>query len=273
MQLRHRAALNGVELDEIDSRVIIQGIECGGPKSTQSAISLFGANGQRFAVNQRDNMDVKVKFGLLIRKTDMAARAALLDQVNNWAALAQKEYGGAWLTVNYKDNRRLHVYLVEPAEEGDLKEWTNVFDLTFRAYGVPYWQDELGTILRILDADSVNRQFGVPGNMNSTLDVEFKNTSGARIDTFTIRTGISVITLADLGLKNKETLVITHDDTGKRNLLRIYIINTDGEIRSAMDKRTTASSDDLITEPGTIRVRMSAGGTGTLLITGAGRYA
>lgn len=273
MLLTRRIALNGIQLDEVDERILIQSIEPQAGKEQTNAVSMWGGDGSRVTAQHREYLDVAVKFSLRIKPDAFMDRGELLEKVNAWATGTGAGRSGLMLTTNTKPGRKLIVIPWQLPGDGDALAWTNQYQITFRAYGVPYWQDELGTILRILDADSVNRQFGVPGNMNSTLDVEFKNTSGARIDTFTIRTGISVITLANLGLKNKETLVITHDDTGKRNLLRIYIINTDGEIRSVMDKRTTASSDDLITEPGTIRVRMSAGGTGTLLITGAGRYA
>ena len=255
MQLRHRAALNGVELDEIDSRVIIQGVECGAPKSTQSAISLFMANGQRFSVNQRDNIDVKVKFGLLIRKTDMAERAALLDQVNNWAAMAQKEYGGAWLTVNYKENRRLHVMLVEPAEEGDLKEWTNVFGITFRAYGIPYWIEQEA---EVYTSDVTSARVGtirVNGSAQTVADIELANMSGAKIDTATVYAGVWGIGFTGLGLMAGETLVIDHNDEGR---LQLRIRDGNGVYRSVYDKRSPYSANDLYVMPGLQTVRFQA---------------
>ena len=255
MQLRHRAALNGVELDEIDSRVIIQGVECGAPKSTQSAISLFRANGQRFSVNQRDNLDVKVKFGLLIRKTDMAARAALLDQVNNWAAMAQKEYGGAWLTVNYKENRRLHVMLAEPAEEGDLKEWTNVFGITFRAYGIPYWIEQEA---EVYTSDVTSARVGtirVNGSAQTVADIELANMSGAKIDTATVYAGAWGIGFTGLGLMAGETLVIDHSDEGR---LQLRIRDGNGVYRSVYGKRSPYSANDLYVMPGFQTVRFQA---------------
>jgi hypothetical protein len=88
VQLRHRAALNDAELDELDGRIIIQSIRTDSGKTSMTGISLYGRDGQRLTNVQRDTIDVEIGFGLLIRKTDMAARAELLD-----AFLFLKEQG------------------------------------------------------------------------------------------------------------------------------------------------------------------------------------
>lgn len=275
MQLKRRAALNGAQLDEIDERILIQAIEPAAGKETSATVTLWGADGSRVTAQHREYLDITVQFSLDIRGNAYTERSELLERINAWATGVGtvKTNGGNVLTVSTKPGRKLVVVPWQLPGDGDALKWTNRYTITFRAYGVPYWQDEIGNRLQVADADSLNRQLGVPGNMDSTLDAEFLNTSGARIDSFTIRTGISTIALANLGLKNRETLVITHEDNGRRNLLRIYIVDRDGETRSAMDKRTTESSDDLRAESGTIRVRMNAGGPGTLTLISAGRYA
>lgn len=267
MLLKRRAALNGVQLDEIDNRIIIQGIDAQAGKEQINTVALWGANGSRVTAQNRDYLDVIIKFSLNIKQDAFETRGELMEMINGWAV------GGGVLTVSTKPGRKLCVMPQQLPGDGDAMDWASTYSMTLRAYGVPYWQDEIGNKLQIPDASSLNRQFGVPGNVKSTIDAEFYNSSGARIDTFTIQTGIAVIQLTSLGLQNKERLIITHLDNGKRNLLRIMIQDRDGVIRSAMDKRTASSSDDLWTEPGTIRVRMSAGGNGTLLVTAAGRYA
>ena len=247
MQLRHRAALNDAELDELDGRIIIQSIRTDSGKTSMTGISLYGRDGQRLTNVQRDTIDVEIGFGLLIRKTDMAARAELLDAVNTWAATASKENGGAWLTVNYKENRRMHVVLVEPAEEGDLKEWTNTFTVTFRAYGVPYWQEKQGKSVSIRIGTNQTSTLYVGGNVRTVADVELKNESGANINTVTIRAGESMMIFDALAMGASETLVISHDGSG---MLSIRVRNAQGQYRSAMDKRTGESSDDLYISPG-----------------------
>ena len=44
MQLAHRAALGGVQLDEIDPRIIIKGIEPGSGKDTVTTVTAGSGN-------------------------------------------------------------------------------------------------------------------------------------------------------------------------------------------------------------------------------------
>ena len=85
--------------------------------------------------------------------------------------------------------------------------------------------------------------------------------------------GGSHIYLRNLALANGETLHIDHADNGKTCVLRIRIQGTNGAWRSALDKRTADSSNDLTVKPGIISVTLYAGGAGTLLLMCAGRFA
>lgn len=269
MQLRHRVALAGRELDEIDDRIIIQGVQTRSAKSTQSAVSLYGANGQRLAVAQRDNIDIQVKFGILVRKTDMALRAELLDGVNLWAASALKEYGGAWLTLNYKPNRRMHVYLVEAAEEGDLKDWANTFTLTFRAYGVPYWQEVSAEAITTDVTTAKTALMTVNGSAQTVAEIELYNASGAQINTAGVSAGGRAMSFSGLAMLGGETLVIDHDDEG---LLRIRIRAANGAYRSAYDKRMPNSANDLYVMPGVQPVSFTAQRACSMTAVARGRF-
>lgn len=270
MQLRHRAALDGIELDELDPRIVIQGVSTAAGKTSMTAVSLFGRDGQRITGVQRDTLDVEVKFGLLIRKEDMAARSELLEIVNGWAAAALYENGGAWLTVNYKTGRKIHVVLAEAAEEGDLKEWTNTFDLTFRAYGVPYWQDaEPGKAAQSGITSAWSGALTVNGNIRTVADVTIKNESGAQLNVLSVSVGGRTMSFSSLGMAADETLVIDHDDEG---MLRIRIRSGSGIYRSAMAARNGTSADDFYVMPGTQAVLFSALRSCSVTATATGRY-
>ena len=157
--------------------------------------------------------------------------------------------------------------------EGDALEWTNRYSITFRACGVPYWQQETASQLRIAGENSFTRQFGVGGTRETVMEATFKNTSGGRVDRFDLTCGGSHIYLRSLALNNGETLSIDHNDTGKQCVLRIRIQGTNGAWRSALDKRTADSTGDLTVKPGINSVTLYAGGIGTLLLSCAGRFA
>lgn len=270
MQLRHRAAINDIQLDELDNRIIVQGIDVDGGKTSLTAVSLYGRDGQRVTREQRDSIDVTVQFGLLIRKSDMEARSSLLEAVNTWASAASLANGGAWLTVNYKPGRRIRVILTNPAEEGDLKDWTNIFNLTFRAYGVPYWVEaEPGARIVSPISSAWSGVLNVTGSARTAADVELKNESGALINTATVRIGNSEIGFTDLGLGASERLIIDHDANG---YLRIRILSPMGIYRSAMAMRTGGSADDLYAMPGAQTAAVSAQRAVTMTATATGRY-
>ena len=267
MKLTRRAALDGVQLDEIDSRILIQGIEPAAGKDQVNAASLWGGVGSRVTGEHRDSLDIVVKFSLDIKKGQYQQRSEIFEKVMAWA-----EKGG-WLTISPKPDRRICVFCAQKPAEGDPLEWTNRYSITFRACGVPYWQQETASQLRIAGENSFTRSFGVGGTRETVMEATFKNTSGGRVDRFDLTCGGSHIYLRSLALANNETLHIDHADDGKRCVLRIRIQGTDGAWRSALDKRTDGSSHDLTVNPGIVSVTLYAGGIGTLLMSCAGRFA
>lgn len=267
MQLRHRVALDGRQLDEIDWRIMIQKIETADGKENISTVSLMGGSGSRVTSEHRDSLDVTVKFTLRLRKTEMAAREEILEKINAWA------FAGGWLTTNYKENRRIRVFRAQAAGAGDPWDWTKVYSIVFRACGVPYWQEKNAEAVSFQNVTSKSMTFGVNGSEKSVLDLQFKNTSGSTTNTFSISTGESSMSFSSLGLASGETLVIDHVDNGKRCNLRIRIRNVSGGYRSAMSKRSTGSSNELSVSPGTHTFSITAANAGTITISCNGRFA
>ena len=66
---------------------------------------------------------------------------------------------------------------------------------------------------------------------------------------------------------NGETFKLDHTDDGKRSLLRCKIGS-----RSVMAKRTAGSSNDLFIDPGVQAVSYTAGGSGIMELSCAGRF-
>ena len=267
MQLRHRVALDGVWLDSVDSRIMINKIEEPDGKENVNTVSLWGESGSRVTEKHRDSLDVTVKFQIRLKKREMAAREEVLEKVNTWA------YAGGWLSTNYKNDRRIRVFLAQAAGAGDPWEWTKEYSLVFRACGVPYWQMANPSSVMRSGTNYEHLNMSVSGSTKSVLEAQFVNTSGSTIDTVSIDAGESAMSFSGLGLGNGETLVIDHDDNGLRAFLRIRILSTGGVWRSAMGKRNPASSNELTVSPGQHTVVFSAGGTGKITVSNYGRFA
>ena len=255
-----------MQLDEVDSRIMIQKIETGDGKENINTVSLTGGSGSRVTSVHRDSIDITVRFTIKLRKTEMADREEILEKANAWA------YSGGWLTTNYKENRRIRVFRAQAAGAGDPWDWTKVYAIVFRACGVPYWQEENPQALMRTNTLSESMTLGVNGSEKSVVEASFRNTSGSTVNTFSLDTGESQMAFSGLGLANGETLIIDHDDNGKKNLLRMRI-KSGSSYRSVMTKRSQESSNDLEISPGVHTIRMTAGGRGTITISASGRFA
>ena len=257
MILSKRAALGGVQLDELHESIVIQRVDPGTPQRNISAVAMMGGAGQRITGDHWETLDIIVEFGINLPKRQMELRRQVFEMVTAWALR------GGWLTVNWMPNRRVWVDRVELPNGGDMWEWTNTYTITFRAYSVPFWQEENpASVAANLTSGSV--VLGVGGNVQTVIDLTFKNTSGSTINTFSVSAGGNTISLSDIGLLNGETLQIHHGTDG---LLRIVIGS-----RSVYNKRAAGGADDLYVQPGNVTVSVTAGGSGRLIVTCCGRY-
>lgn len=254
MILSRRAALNGVQLDEIDPWIVIRGVDTGVPHESISAVNRMGGFGQRVTGKHWESLDVSITWAMDIPRTNLPLRRQIYEAVTAWAL--QK----GWLTVKYMAGRRMWVDHVVLPSGGDLWRWTDEFTITFRAYGVPFWQGDT-------KVSASGGSITVPGNLPTVCDAEITNATGSTINSLTVKVGQSQMTFAGLVLANGERLVIGHDNGG---LLYIRIYTSATAFRSAYDKRTGGSADDLTVEPGAQAITVSAG---TYSISCFGRYA
>lgn len=265
MILKRRVALNGVWLDEVDDRIVIDGIEPGDGRENIAAADVAGRYGQRITRNRRSTVDMVIRFKMLEHGRNtvgMTERSQLLEKINAWAS------GGGYLTVNYKPNRRLNVILTQAPGEGSLWDYTKEFSLAFRAYGVPYWEDETA-ISQTFGGSSASgsRNIQIDGSAETQADVELANTSGMVINTASVSVGGKTMAFTSLGLRGGEVLVIDHSD----GLVRIRIRNG-GSYRSVMAARSVSSANDLLISPGVRSASYSADRACRMTVSWRARY-
>jgi len=259
MILAHRIALNGLQLDEIDERINIKSITEGAGKETISAAGTAQRNGQRITNRRRDTLDITVKFSMLIGPEEMQERSTLLERINTWAA------GGGWLTVNYKSGRRLMVVCAQAPGAGDQYEWTNVYQITFRAYSMPYWEDE--TAFNSSSAVAASGSFGiqVPGSVETDAEVTVVNKSGMTINTLRLNIAGNEMSFTNLNLGGNQTLIIDHVYTDSLYYLRMRIGN-----RSVLANR--AGADEFVMKPGWRSASFTADRAVQVTVSARGRY-
>lgn len=264
MTLSRRVALNNVQLDEVDSRIVISGVEPGDGRENIAAVDAAAGFGQRITGMRRQSVDMVVRFRIHERGRTAAGqqtRSEVLEKVNAWAA------PGGVLTVNYKPGRRLNVVLAQAPGEGSLWDYTKEFQMTFRAYAIPYWEDSTQSSKQVGTDESEETTITTGGSAQTQIGFTMLNTSGSTINTASISAGGKTMSFSSLGLANGETLTIDHTDDG---LVRIRILGTGGAYRSAMAARSGAN--DFLIDAGTRTVSYTAGGACTVTAVWRARY-
>lgn len=261
MQLAHRAALNGVQLDEIDPRIIIKGIEGGAGKETVTSTGTGAGDGTRITGRRRDTVEVQVRFSMNIRRDVLEERSAVLEAVNAWAAR------GGWLTVNYKPNRRLWVDEAVTPGEGDLWKRFSEYTITLRAHAVPYWQEENGASGATGTGTSGSGALTVNGSAKTLAEAVLQNMSGATVNAASITIGGKTMTFENLGLGGNEALRIDHVITNGKNVIRIR-----AGARSVLALRTGGSADEFEVSPGNCAFSFTAQRACKLTVESRGRF-
>ena len=259
MIMKRRVALNGVELDSLDERIVISGIDEAAGKDSITAVGSAAGCGQRITGQKRDTLDVTVKFMMAIRSDDMAAREELLEAVNGWAA------EGGWLTVDHRPGRRLMVVLAPAPGSGDMFSWANEFTVVFRAYSVPYWTDSEATTAVSKNASSGSVSIEVPGNTKTVADIKIENMSGQAINNITVNVDGNEMVFKNLGMGGTAKMTLDHVQQAGLFYFRARIGST-----SVMAKRTGAN--DFYARPGSRTVTFSADRAVRVTASVRGRY-
>lgn len=264
--MAHEVSLNGQSLAEVDDRILVAGVSSDAAKNTVGTVSPFGRPGQRVTGSHRDILDVTVTFMIRVKKNNMELRSELFEMATTWAAIAEN---GAWLACGNRPDRRIWVRLENVPAEGDPWNWTNSYNIVFRAYEVPYWQDADRYSTQRNTTGSVTIPVSVNGNAQTVADVFYANTGSATCNTLDVSTGRAEIHLTGLGCAVGERVEIDHTEGGR---IRIRIRSAGGVYRTALACRTPVSDDDLWIGPGVHNVTITSGGTGTVTVGSYGRW-
>lgn len=262
MILTRRVALNGIWLDELDERIVVTGIHSADADENIATTDAAAGFGSRITGRGRTMLDVTVTFQMMIngRYGDgMQQASQLLERVNAWAK------DGGILTAAHRPDRRISVTLAQAPGEDDLFQFGKKdFTITFRAYGIPYWEQETVRSVTFGGGNaSGSNAIQIDGSAPTQADVSLANTSGMTINNATIHVGGKSMSFENLGLGGGETLTVDHVD----GLIRIRIGS-----RSAMQMRTDTSADDFRVNPGGNGVWFSAQRACRMTVSWRGRY-
>lgn len=253
-----RIGMGGAQLDEVHEAVVITGVDTGKPERTISTATRMGGWGQRITGEHWETLECTVSFAIDVPRRNLALRSQIFDAVRAWALGAE----GTYISTNQKPRKRILVDRVEFPGSNDLFEWTDSYDIVFKAYSVPFWQDSSYTYLTKSTITKGSLTLNVPGEVTTIAGVVFKNKSGKTINNFSAKIGQNTMSFKNLGLPGNGELAIGHTSAGR------VVIRMDGS--SVLNKREGA--DDFYVEPGANTVTIDSDRAGSLEVSTIGRY-
>lgn len=250
---RVTVSLNGIDLQTVSPYIILQEVNEGRPQISYTAASGASGIGQFVTQKQRQYVDINVKFSILLMKGAEMLRADILNAVNEWAAA-----GGA-LSVSYRPNVHIDVVMFQQMTVGNVKKFNSDYQITFRAYDVPYWVDDSPTTVTGRTAT-----LQLSGNAPSLLNARIVNDGNSATTKIKIAVGQKFIELDGISIAKNASVEITHNGS-------IMTIKS-GET-SLLAKRTKESADDLWLNPGTNQITCtSTGGSCSFTLYAFGRW-
>ena len=248
MRTKVRVSLNNTYLDTLDSTIVLQGVEEQAPSWNLTAASRGGLVGQHYVNTEKRYRDVIVSFA--IREiSDLAKRQDVYNKVCAWAA------AGGSLKLSYRSNMELRVKCVSLPALGNVQQWANPMQMTFRAYDIPQWIDTaFTTVTQSTPGTNVSAVLQVTATGGGKLSIEVFNSSSSTCNSLTISSTRGNIAFSSLGLESNEVLRIAYTE----NDIQVIQIQNGTTYRSAMDKRTVDSSDDIWLSKGNNTIRVYA---------------
>jgi hypothetical protein len=226
--------MNGQGLHDIDPHIVVMDVQESEPKLTVSTTANVKSDGMHITNTARESLQVQVT--IEAHEYSMERRARLLQKVQAWARDGS-------LTVGYRPGQRLECICTSLPALGSAWKWTSSIQMVFTAYVIPYWISDdmqwahIDTPTR--NGETAMRPVGTA--KETPLSFWVRNEGSSAMETLVVQCPVSGtrFELNDLGLGPGETIDVGYDQLGY-----LYMRKNDGT--SVMNKRTAASSDDLL---------------------------
>ena len=233
------AWLNGASLRALDGAILVPQITEDAPQVEALYADNPGRPGRRLVAMSRvaRRVAVRVQFRELY---DLARRASLLDAVNAWA-------DDGFLETSYRPGKRMRVRCVNRPAMGDARDVHAEYTVGFESAGLPFWEDVLSSVAEAEGLSGTARLM-LGGSQAAPLWVTA--TPAAALTALSVSAGGCAFALTGLEAAAGTPVTIGYDARG--------ILFSRAGSTAILDKRTPASSDDLMVPPGAAEIVYSA---------------
>lgn len=252
---RHiEAYIDGVPLSSVGP-VIIQQVYEDAPTLELTEGERPGRYGSRLLTKKRQSL--KVTLEIAIRELfDLNTRARTMEAVAAWAK-------GSVLVLSSKPDKMLEVTCTAEPTLGAVRDYTATARIEFTAYNVPYWQDTDWTSTAV-SGTSATATLEIPGTVAAPVSIDVTPVSGT-LTSLSVTAGGATISLT--GLTATSAHVLTFERDVRDDLIIIY------NGASQLSHRSAASADDLMSEPGSASISLTANTSVTATFKTRGRWA
>lgn len=255
MILSRRVALDGVQLDSLDSSIVIQSFDPGTTRENIQTTDRMGGAGSRVTAQHWQMLEATLVVAIDVPKRNMVKRGQVFAQIKRWAR------GKGWLTFNGMSGVQMWVDQVVIPSRGDLRVFDEEYTIIFRSYNVPFWLSSSHATASA-QVDTGTFDITIPGDVETVLNATMENISGGEIDAIKIGIDGRQLVFTAMALADGETLVISH--------------GTDGLLRATVNGSTVygklTGSEDLVTRPGEQTVSIECEGLLDVVASCQGRF-
>ena len=210
--------------------------------------------------DDRSSLAVRIQFAVL--EEDCATRTVILSRVAQWAR------SGTILTLGDRPGKQLACICTALPQTQSRRKWAGLCEMTFTAYRVPFWEDELPMTA---EATSPALQHKIalaqPGTYPAPLTACI--TAHGAVSELSIAAGGSECVFSGLALEAGGQFTLTHED----GLPGAFCTSAGEEAHPCLSAITADSADELLLPPGeTSIVTVTADGPVTVRLCVRGRY-
>lgn len=251
---RYEVWINDVALSSVDPDIYITDISYPTVSRGYDTSAHAGQDGAYTGKARTESNGVSVAF--MVRKYGTSERMAAVQAICAWCV------DGGWVKTSDRPGQRMYVRCTRLPAVSSVMRWTDTVTVDFVAHDFPFWTDVVPQEKTLAS--------GASGTMNvvTLMDapVEAVITATEALTGFTLTVGDTAITLSGITVAAQGTVEISYTDD--HHILQIKSGDT-----SLLDKRTAASSDDLLAKRGANAVAYTSTGASSCEIRVKGVWA
>lgn len=222
--MRYQVSLDDLDLSNVSHLIRVTDVVELRPDFTHDTKERLGFPGSFLVRSHLKGRKVRVQFALLT--SDIAQRTAVLSDITAWAL------GGKYLKIGDRPGQQLRVVCTELPTTTSKRKWTDLCEMTFSAFAVPYWEDVAG-VSAMATGTELRFSLSGPGNVEK-VPLRCRITPQATMSSVRIRANGAEMAFSGLAVPAGKTFTVDYVE----GLLTASWTADDGTVTPCLQYRT-----------------------------------